>query len=731
MDLKQKLENILNVKQTSLTPENIKKGVKIFGVSGNYSSLNQGVYLYNSYNEMINDGHSLGDYAFVYSSNTLNGFYQATGYNPMRRDYIAVNSLGNPTNINTLNFGNYITAEEVNNIRTFLQKPEIVTNIGTIRQIMLVDESPDYYTGYLENSYCSNIFSASKGVLFNNNVAKYYIGDSLNSICKLKFNIKNNYYNITKESLEYDVSSASYVTVNNITSDMMLDLICMKGVIDNGIMGPETYVQIRSIKNDTIEHIGYPKNSFLTSVGYYTDNINVGLVSDNSPVGFWGAAYYGNNGVVSSILNRTNEVSFDNIDSFRKSYIGTLNNLRWVTNSLYPNTTITANAFINNTSLRYITNLYLYNTQDTSNMFNNCINLIGVSLGFNSTATNTTQMFYNCTNLKQCYFDGFYSTTNTARMFYNCTNLQTLQTPNLNFKNCTNAIYMFYGSKIGFISDVNMPLCNAFNCMFESTNLKTIPNIVFHNDATYAYMFTNCLDLVTITSLNFSGLSNINITGMFSHCTSLTSVPNINFGNINSITTLFGNAATVATRSYEGCRNLTNIPNFNLQNILYTVGTFRGCYNLRNIPNFDLSNVISTVRMFVECTNLTNIPNFNLTNLTNATNMFRNCCNLQNVPTFNLHSIENTSNMFCDCFNLSDVPILNLNTATNTSWMFRWCNNLTNASVLNIVDSLINSNDISKNLSNTNRYSPLYLTKFDNTYYQSRLEDLTNAGWTY
>ena len=35
------------------------------------------------------------------------------------------------------------------------------------------------------------------------------------------------------------------------------------------------------------------------------------------------------------------------------------------------------------------------------------------------------------------------------------------------------------------------------------------------------------------------------------------------------------------------------------------------------------------------------------------------------------------------------------------------------------------------NLNNTNAYSPLLNTIFDNTYYSNRLEELTAKGWTY
>ena len=65
--------------------------------------------------------------------------------------------------------------------------------------------------------------------------------------------------------------------------------------------------------------------------------------------------------------------------------------------------------------------------------------------------------------------------------------------------------------------------------------------------------------------------------------------------------------------------------------------------------------------------------------------------------------------------------------------MFTNCNNLTNESIQNIINMCLNSNinNANKNLSNINSYSPLYSTKFDNSYYSNRLSELTAAGWIY
>ena len=97
-------------------------------------------------------------------------------------------------------------------------------------------------------------------------------------------------------------------------------------------------------------------------------------------------------------------------------------------------------------------------------------------------------------------------------------------------------------------------------------------------------------------------------------------------------------------------------------------------------------------------------------------------------------SITNIDSMFSGCVSLIAVPQFNTNEVTSMSSMFADCNNLSNVSIQNIINMCLNSNITNiqyKNLSNTNIYSPFYNTKFNNSYYQNRLIELTTAGLTY
>ena len=74
------LANILNQKNTYLTPNNIKNGVQIFDIVGTYTGESEnGVKLFDTVANMQNDSNAqLNDLAIVYNnaSNNFNGLYQ-------------------------------------------------------------------------------------------------------------------------------------------------------------------------------------------------------------------------------------------------------------------------------------------------------------------------------------------------------------------------------------------------------------------------------------------------------------------------------------------------------------------------------------------------------------------------------------------------------------------------------------------------------------------------------
>lgn len=141
--------------------------------------------------------------------------------------------------------------------------------------------------------------------------------------------------------------------------------------------------------------------------------------------------------------------------------------------------------------------------------------------------------------------------------------------------------------------------------------------------------------------------------------------------------------------------------------------------------------------MFYDCSNLTgNIPNFNTGNVTNMTRMFSYCSNLTgNIPNFNTSKVTHMVHMFNSCYNLTggNFNFTNVSKVTSMARMFSGCNNLNQNALNSIYNMCINATSVSqKNLSNSAPYSPLYGTKFNNSYIPSSFKTrLTAAGWTY
>jgi hypothetical protein len=82
------------------------------------------------------------------------------------------------------------------------------------------------------------------------------------------------------------------------------------------------------------------------------------------------------------------------------------------------------------------------------------------------------------------------------------------------------------------------------------------------------------------------------------------------------------------------------------------------------------------------------------------------------------------SNLMIDNWNTSNLQ--------NMSGMFSNTSGLTDESIDAVINLCINSvNVVDKNLFYMNPNSPFYGSGIQNTRYQNRWSDLTNAGWTY
>lgn len=225
----------------------------------------------------------------------------------------------------------------------------------------------------------------------------------------------------------------------------------------------------------------------------------------------------------------------------------------------------------------------------------------------------------------------------------------------------------------------------------------------------------------------------INYQNLFTGCTLMTDISNVYINATN-----FDNC-------FMNCKNLVNVHNITLDGFLEGYQLFRNCYKVTDLSSVVLQGNYTypygISNWFADCYNLTDIPQFiGFRDLYKAFRTFANCYNLVNAPMINFVNTSNTQNMFSACVNLVNVPEYIFTFPKPLSnclitRMFNGCNNLSNASIQNIVNMIISIGTHApsgrRNLSNADVNSPLYGTKFDNSYYSNRWTDLTNAGWSY
>ncbi len=173
--------------------------------------------------------------------------------------------------------------------------------------------------------------------------------------------------------------------------------------------------------------------------------------------------------------------------------------------------------------------------------------------------------------------------------------------------------------------------------------------------------------------------------------------------------------------------------------VIYNSGNLDGIYQYNGINFNSINTGLNAIQEQVWGNNfygrnnilngtLNKTTNLNSQQLRDRVNLYSNISNLSFDS-----SVTSLANLFANDSNIVNIPIFNTVNITNMESAFYNCNNLSNESIQHIVNMCINSNIPSekRNISNINSYSPLYSTKFDNSYYSNRLSDLTNAGWSY
>ena len=204
---------------------------------------------------------------------------------------------------------------------------------------------------------------------------------------------------------------------------------------------------------------------------------------------------------------------------------------------------------------------------------------------------------------------------------------------------------------------------------------------------------------------------------MFFDCSSLTTIPLLDTSNVTNMSDMFFN-----------CSSLTTIPLLDTSGVTIMSGMFTGCSSLTTIPLLDTSGVTIINHMFNGCRNLTTVPELDTSSATNMNSMFYSCSSLTTIPLLDTSSATNMRNMFDGCSNLTTIPLLDTSSVTDIRRMFSGCSNLTNETLSNILQMLINATSYTN--TKTLNYIGLSREQATTCATLSNWAACESAGWT-
>lgn len=202
------------------------------------------------------------------------------------------------------------------------------------------------------------------------------------------------------------------------------------------------------------------------------------------------------------------------------------------------------------------------------------------------------------------------------------------------------------------------------------------------NQYGYAYMFTDCVNLVSVEGLeHLSTQNSTSFSSMFNNCESLQTVDLTSFDTSNSVS---------FSKMFYGCSSLENVDvsQFETSKALYFDNMFAFCRKLTelDVSHFNTSKATTFASMFYGCNSLLelDITNFDTSNCTNFSKMFTGLkVNNLNLTNFNTEKAENMSFMFQNASNITTLDLSNFktNNVTNMEYMFQGMRALTELDV--------------------------------------------------
>lgn len=550
--LKSNLIKINNEIQDKIIPDNIKKGINIFGIDGNLDSIiGSNVRVFKTKEELDSSTDAqVDDLALIYKNE--------------------IQSLSPSTTIGSLTFPETVVLSEAYTSSCFCELESTDTSIMFNGNCML-DSTSFSFNAYYSDGNINVMYNSSDGITYTRVYMQGNSGGLTNPI-SLPTTIKvynesewdNNIGNFIKSVDSYfggiyvfTSSNTWEIAPTQLSSITPGDLIANKSIYaSNGIVESDGSISI-------------PDNSF-------TD-VSAMLYSQIQQ-------YYEN--MTPIILTDTNKTINKNIYTIPVKRDGTV---------LLDTGNVTNGSYMFR-DCRNLTTIPLLNTSNITNayfMFDGCSNVTYISDLDTTNIRNMCAMFAGCKSLQAIPNIDVSNVTNMLHLFSGCTNLITIS--NLNTSKVTDISNMCLGcTNLTTVLDLDTHNVTDFRFAFENcSSLATISQLNMINATNTTDMFARCYNLINVPDFDTRSLQCMKY--MFRYCYNLENAPMMVTNKVWSMTETFSN-----------CHNLKNVPLYNTVNVSDFSYTFCDCWNLKNVPPLSTYRCNDLHNIFKNCPNLTN-----------------------------------------------------------------------------------------------------------------------------
>ena len=202
------------------------------------------------------------------------------------------------------------------------------------------------------------------------------------------------------------------------------------------------------------------------------------------------------------------------------------------------------------------------------------------------------------------------------------------------------------------------------NTLLDHIKVENNQEIVY-TQRTFAFLFHNCVELISAPTLPAITLALESYNGMFMGCSSLTTAPELPANNLATAcyNKMFYECSSLTTAPELPATTLPENPFSSVISGCYYAMFFR-CNSLTTAPALPATIMTKGcyADMFAQCNSLTTAPALPATTLAFGcySNMFSGCKNLTTAPALPATTLAGScyNNMFYGCFRLRKIPAL-------------------------------------------------------------------------